>query len=183
MSRFGILSYPGIGHLHPLTALGRELASRDHTVTVFQVADVDVEHLVRAAGLRFHQIDERDFPAGTLRVLDERLRRLHGSEAMESVFDRIRQNSKIVLRDGPSAIRSEKIDALIVDQAEFAGGSVAECLGLPFVTAILTLPLNLQSNVPFFEYPAESELRVRARRRDTAGNLRLGASRKPEFSR
>jgi zeaxanthin glucosyltransferase len=39
MSRFGILSFPGTGHLHPLTALGRELASRDHTVTIFQVAD------------------------------------------------------------------------------------------------------------------------------------------------
>jgi zeaxanthin glucosyltransferase len=48
MSRFGFLSFPGTGHLHPLTALGRELASRDHTVTVFQVADV--EHLVLAAG-------------------------------------------------------------------------------------------------------------------------------------
>jgi hypothetical protein len=38
MSHFGILSFPGTGHLHPLTALGRELASRNHTVTIFQVA-------------------------------------------------------------------------------------------------------------------------------------------------
>jgi zeaxanthin glucosyltransferase len=123
MSRFGILSFPGTGHLHPLTALGRELVRRDHTVTIFQVADV--EHLIDAAGLRFHRIGESDFPSGTLRVLDERLSRLHGSQAMEFIFKRIRQNSKIVLRDAPMAVRSERVDALIVDQAEFAGGSVA----------------------------------------------------------
>jgi zeaxanthin glucosyltransferase len=93
---------------------------------------------------------------------------------MDSVFDRMRQNSRMVLRDAPNAILSEKIDALIVDQAEFAGGSVAECLGLPFVTAILTLPLNLKSNFPFSESPAESELSVRATRRNAPGNSRLG---------
>jgi zeaxanthin glucosyltransferase len=41
MSHFGILSFPGTGHLHPLIALGRELVRRGHQVTVFQVADVD----------------------------------------------------------------------------------------------------------------------------------------------
>jgi zeaxanthin glucosyltransferase len=172
MSHFGILSFPGTGHLHPLTALGRELASRNHTVTIFQVADL--EHLIRAAGLRFRQIGERDFPSGTLRSLDERLSRLQGSEAMESVFDRIRQNSQIVLRDAPNAIRSEKVDVLIVDQAEFAGGSIAEFLGLPFITAILTLPLQLRSDIPFFECPAKREPNLRERLPNVCRNSRLG---------
>ncbi|MBV8225378.1 MAG: MGT family glycosyltransferase, partial [Verrucomicrobia bacterium] len=86
MSHFGILSFPATGHLHPLTALARELLRRRHTVTVFQVADV--QHLMDRAGLRFHQIGELDFPPGTLQVLNERLSRLHGPEAMEFVFQR-----------------------------------------------------------------------------------------------
>jgi zeaxanthin glucosyltransferase len=172
MSHFGILSFPGTGHLHPLTALGRELVRRDHTVTIFQVADV--EHLVRAAGLRFHQIGELDFPLGTLRYLDEQLSSLHGSQAMEFVFERICQNSKIVLRDGPIAIGSERVDALIVDQAEFAGGSVAEYLGLPFVTAILTLPLNLHSSFSFCGFRAPTDEGVGRRGRCTGSNTRLG---------
>jgi zeaxanthin glucosyltransferase len=57
MSHFGILIFPGTGHLHPLTAFGRELVRRDHTVTIFQVADV--EPLILGAGLRFHRIGER----------------------------------------------------------------------------------------------------------------------------
>jgi zeaxanthin glucosyltransferase len=149
MSHFGILSFPGTGHLHPLTALGKELASRGHEVTVFQVADV--EPLVRASGLGFHRIGALDFPPGKLRSLDARLSRLHGEKAMHFVFSRMYENSRLVLRDAPAAIRFEGIDGLIVDQTEFAGGSVADSLGIPFVTAILTLPLNMESHVPFSE--------------------------------
>jgi len=171
MSHFGILSFPGTGHLHPLTALGRELARRDHKVTIFQVGDV--EYLVRAAGLRFHQIGTQDFLLGTLRVLDEKLSRLDGPEAMDFVFERIHRNSQIVLRDAPNAIRSQGIDAVIVDQAEPAGGSVADHLGLPFVTAILTLPLSGHSGFPFFGFRTESEWGGDARGLSVTGNSRL----------
>jgi zeaxanthin glucosyltransferase len=152
MSRFGIFSFTGTGHLHPLMALGRELVRRGHEVVVFQVANV--EPLVCAAGLEFHRIGDRKFPLGSLRPLDRTLGRLQGAQALAFIFERFRQNSAIVLREGPVAVRSESIDVLIVDQAELAGGSVAERVGLPFVTAICTLPLNLDANVPFFSFNA-----------------------------
>jgi zeaxanthin glucosyltransferase len=170
--RFGILSFPGRGHLYPLTALGRELATRDREVTVFQVTDV--EQLVRASGLRFHLIGGQELPLGTLRVLDDKLSRLQGPEAMNFVFERIRQNAQVVLRDASDAIRSEQIEALIVDQAEFAGGSVAEYVGVPFVTAILTLPLNLHSSFPFPGFRARSEKGAGFRGQNGAGDSRLG---------
>ena len=170
--RLGIVCFPGRGHLYPLTALGRELATRDHEVTVFQVPDL--EPLVRATGLGFRQIGRRDFPLGTLRVLDEKLSRLQGPVAMNFVFERIRWSSQLVLRDAPKAIRSEQIEALLVDQAEFAGGSVAEHLGVPFVTAILTLPLDLHSSLPFGRLWVETEEDLGLRDRNPAGNSRLG---------
>jgi zeaxanthin glucosyltransferase len=155
MSHFGILSFPATGHLHPLTALGRELVRRGHQVTVFQVADV--EPLIRAAGLGFRQIGNREFPLGSLRPLDKTLGRLQGMKALDFIFQRFCQNSAMVLRDAPHALGAERIDALIVDQAEFAGGSVAERIGLPFVTAILTLPLNLDPCVPFCAFHSQPE--------------------------
>jgi zeaxanthin glucosyltransferase len=169
MSRFGILSFPGTGHLHPLTTLGRELVRRGHQVTVFQVADV--EPLIRAAGLGFHQIGAREFPLGSLRPLDQTLGRLQGMRALGFIFQRFCQNSAMVLRDAPNAIRSEQIDALIVDQAEFAGGSVAERLGLPFVTAILTLPLNLDPDVPFCAFHSRFEVGGEAPARNVMRNV------------
>ena len=95
MSHFGILSFPGTGHLHPLTTLGRELVRRGHQVTVFQVADV--EPLIRAAGLGFRQIGGREFPLGSLRPLDQALSRLQGMKALNFIFQRFCQNSAMVL--------------------------------------------------------------------------------------
>jgi len=173
MSHFGILSFPVTGHLHPLTALGRELKRRDHRVTVFQVADI--EPMVRSAGLAFHLIGEREFPLGSLRPLDQRLGRLRGMEALGLIFKRFGCNSEMILRDAPQAIRSESVDALIVDQAEWAGGSVAEILQLPFITAILTLPLHLEPNVPFCAFHEGVIGGFRQRLQTAAGNLRVWA--------
>jgi zeaxanthin glucosyltransferase len=171
MSHFGIVSFPATGHLHPLTALGRELVTRGHQVTVFQVADVGP--LIRTAGLGFRQIGNREFPLGTLRPLDKTLGRLQGRKALNFIFQRFCQNSAMVLRDAPHAIRSERIDALIVDQAEFAGGSVAERIGLPFVTAILTLPLNLDPCVPFCAFHSQPEAGKGAPTRNLIRNTRI----------
>ena len=64
--RIGILSFSSPGHFYPLTALGRRLQSRGHDVVYFQVADL--ESPIRAAGLRFRQIGQHDFPLGSLRA-------------------------------------------------------------------------------------------------------------------
>ncbi|MBV9998492.1 MAG: glycosyltransferase [Verrucomicrobia bacterium] len=172
MSHFGILSFPGTGHLHPLTALGRALVRRGHQVTVFQVPDA--ERLVRAAGLGFWPIGKADFPLGTLRVQDQRLGRLQGMQALGFIFERFCRHSAVVLREAPGALRSAGVDGLVVDQAEFAGGTVAERLGLPFATAILTLPLNLDPRVPFCAFHAGPQPGPWARLRTQAGNARVG---------
>jgi hypothetical protein len=113
--------------------------------------------LIRAAGLGFRQIGGREFPSGSLRPLDQALGRLQGMKALNFIFQRFCQNSAMVLRDAPHALRAERIDALIGDQAECAGGSVAERIGLPFVAAILTLPLNLDPCVPFSAFHSQPE--------------------------
>jgi hypothetical protein len=78
--RIGILSFSSPGHFYPLTALGRRLQSRGHDVVFFQVADL--ESSIRAAGLRFRQIGEHDFPLGSLRTRDEECGKLEGLTAL-----------------------------------------------------------------------------------------------------
>src|SRR5580765_8264885 len=78
--RIGILSFSSPGHYYPLTALGRRLQSRGHDVVYFQVADL--EFPIRAAGLRFRQIGEHDFPLGSLRARDEEGGKLEGLAAL-----------------------------------------------------------------------------------------------------
>src|SRR6516164_1762995 len=122
--RIGILSFSSPGHYYPLTALGRRLQSRGHEVVYFQVADL--ERPIRAAGLEFRQIGRVEFPAGSLRVRDEELGKLTGRAALRCGLRGIERKAEMLFRDAPAAIRDEGIDALIVDQIEMAGGTVAE---------------------------------------------------------
>ena len=146
MAHFGIFCFPGAGHLNPMLALGRELQRRGHEVTVFQIADV--ENAVRSAGLRFVQIGRTAFPPASLRKLDEELSRQKGVSVMRATLERINATARMVLEDGPDAVRGAGVDVLLVDQAEIAAGSVAHYLGIPFLNVICHPPVNASDQVP-----------------------------------
>ena len=54
MTHFGILCPPAIGHLNPMCALAKELQSRGHEVTLFQVPEM--EKKIKTTGLEFQAI-------------------------------------------------------------------------------------------------------------------------------
>jgi MGT family glycosyltransferase len=168
MRRIGILSFPSPGHFYPLTALGRRLQSRGHEVVYFQVADL--EPPIRAAGLKFRQIGREDFPPGSIRAQDEELGKLKGLAGLRCALRRLTRSATMVFRDAPAAIRDEGVDALVVDQVEMAGGTVAEHLGLPFVSAAAALPINLDASVPFVSLPWSHGFSRATRIRNRLGN-------------
>jgi zeaxanthin glucosyltransferase len=168
MRRIGILSSSSPGHYYPLTALGRRLQSRGHEVVYFQVADL--ERPIRAAGLPFRQIGREDFPLGSLRARDEELGKLEGLAALRCGLRGIERKAMMLFRDAPAAIRDEGVDSLLVDQIEMAGGTVAEHLGLPFVSVAAALPINLNPSVPPVNLPWSHRTGVVARLRNRVGN-------------
>lgn len=147
MASFGAFCFPGTGHLNPLTALAHALQRRGHQVTIFGIVDIQAD--VVAAGIRFHQIGGEDYPAGTLRSLDERLAKLKGIAAFRFTLERIRMTMRMTLRDGPEAVRAANVEALLVDEAEFAG-NVADHLGLPWISIALIPPLLFDDRFPPF---------------------------------
>jgi MGT family glycosyltransferase len=168
MRRIGILSFPSPGHFYPLTALGRRLQSRGHEVVYFQVADL--EPPIRAAGLEFRQIGREDYPPGSIRAQDEELGKLKGLAGLRCALRRLIRNAMMVFRDAPAAIRDSGVDALIVDQIEMSGGTVAEHLRLPFVSAAAALPINLDASVPFVSFPWSHGFGRATRIRNLLGN-------------
>ena len=56
--KIGFISLPLTGHLNPMTALARQLQSRQHEVVFFGVPDA--EPIVRAANLDFVPFGEKD---------------------------------------------------------------------------------------------------------------------------
>jgi zeaxanthin glucosyltransferase len=169
MSHLGFLSFPGTGHLNPLAALGRRLQRRGHQVTVFQIADL--ESTIRVAGLDFVQIGRKEFPPGTLRQLDQKLSRLSGFAAVRYTAKRVLAGSIMALDDAPGAMRDAKIDALVVDQVELAGGTIADYLKMPFVNLALAMPIHLEGNVPFFAFNWRNGSSPLHKIRNQLGNL------------
>ncbi len=147
MTKFGAFCFPATGHLNPMTALAHSLELRGHQVVLFGIADT--EERVRDAGISFHCIGAEDYPLGSLGKLDERMARLKGVEALRFTLQRVRDSARMVLRDGPKAVRAAGVDALLVDEADFAG-SVGDYLGLPWISIALLPPLVHDDRFPPF---------------------------------
>jgi zeaxanthin glucosyltransferase len=146
MAHFAIICPPVSGHLDPLAALGRALLRGGHRVTVFHVRDLEPK--VRAHGLEFVPLGNDDFPAGTLHTTVTKLATLKGSESLKFAIQCASAISYSILHDGPAALRSAGVDVALVDQNEPAGGSVAEYLGMPFLSVCTSLPLNREPLIP-----------------------------------
>ena len=147
-----------------MTALAHSLQLRGHEVVLFGIADTAAA--VRAAGIRFQQIGADDYPPGTLKKLDEQIARLRGIAAFRFTLDRVRNSMHMVLRDGPEAVRISGVEALLVDEAEFAG-NVADHLGLPWISIALIPPLLFDDRIPpfWFGWAARQDWLSRSRNR------------------
>jgi len=108
----------------------------------------DLESKIRQEEIEFWPIGQSDHPAGSLPVSLAKLGTLHGSAALRFTIDAVAKTTTMFCRDLPAAARAARVDALIVDQTEPAGGSVAEHLGLPFVTVANALTINRDPIAP-----------------------------------
>jgi len=142
----GIVSPPVSGHINPFAALGRELKRRGHRVTWFHMEDLAGR--IQREDLDFQAIGQTDHPLGSLPESLSQLGRLQGWPALRFTINAIRKTTEMLCRDLPEAVRRAGVDALLVDQTEPAGGSVAEHLGMPFITVCNALALNRDPYVP-----------------------------------
>jgi zeaxanthin glucosyltransferase len=147
MARLGAFCFAATGHINPMTALARRLQARGHEVILFGIRDIEAR--VRAAGVGFCPIGGDDYPLGTLDGLDHALAEKKGLETFRFTVDRVKNTALMILRDGPLAVRRAGIDALLVDEADM-GGTVAEYLGLPFVSIAFFPPLIQGDLIPPF---------------------------------
>lgn len=146
MAHLGIICPPGVSHLNSMTAFGYELKQRGHQVTLVGVYEAQAQ--TEAAGLQFWPIGQTEFPLGSTSQALEKLGQLSGVAAVRYTFQLIRNGAAMVLREAPAAIRQAGIDALLVDQASPEGGTVADYLGLPFISVCNALLLNREPKVP-----------------------------------
>jgi zeaxanthin glucosyltransferase len=162
-----------------MMALCRELQRRNHNIVFFQVLDTQAK--VRAAGFECRTIGRERFPLGRLAKEFQRLGELSGKEALHHTVELIRESTLINLQEIPEHLRKSPVDALLIDELYYEGGSIAESLRLPFVTISNALILREESGVPPFltawKYGASAILCLRNR----LGYFFLNRLRKPKI--
>lgn len=179
MARIGAFCFPGTGHINPMTALARRLQKRGHEVVIFGIADTQAR--VRAAEVDFSLIGEQDYPLGTLQKLDRRLGELKGLETFRFTVERVKNTARMVMRDGPDAVRRANLDAMLIDEADM-GGTVAEHVRLPFVSIAFYPPMVSDDRIPPFCFGWKASLSWYSRLRNRLGAKLLSRVASPIFA-
>jgi len=108
----------------------------------------DLEPKVLSEGLEFFTLGGHHFPRGTLADSIAKMAQLRGISSLTYAIECECRIANVILEYGPEAFRRAGVDALLVDQNEPAGGSVAEYLTLPFASICTSLPLNRERLIP-----------------------------------
>ncbi len=146
MAHFGLICPPASSHLPGLASIGRELLRRGHQITGFNIPDA--EKILRAEGISFHAIGIREHPLGSFKAFSEKITELQGLNALRFGLRPALSEIDTLLSEGPTALRSSKVDALIVDQGQPAGSTLADILNVPFFTVCNASPANQEPSVP-----------------------------------
>jgi zeaxanthin glucosyltransferase len=146
MAHFGLICPPTASHVTGLTTIGRTLCERGHRATVFNI--LDVESLALAEGVGFQPLGVHDHPRGSVRRYAEQLAAASPLTAMKRGLEIAVAEIEMLLRDAPEALRSGGVDALLVDQGEAAGSTLAEALGIPFFTICNATAAEFEPSVP-----------------------------------
>lgn len=168
MTHFGIICPAAPSHLNLFTTLGYELKQRGHRVSLIGIEYAREKAIT--AGLEFQAIGQADFSEGTTRKSLDKLADLSGFLGLLYSMRFLGvQAVRTCLQDAPEVIRSTGIEALLVDQVSFEGGTIAEHLKIPFVSVCSAVTLNRSRGIPPFITPWHYDPSWRGEVRDRIG--------------
>ena len=142
MTRFGVLSYKGSGHLNPLIALSRQLKARGHRVTFF--LNPELEQRVLQHGLEFYPIEVLSSSKTALARPKPKTR----IGQIQAAVHHIAEQMEAFLHAYPPAIQAAGVDVVIVGEISLTGPTVAEMLRLPYFIVSSSIPHNFGWDAP-----------------------------------
>lgn len=146
MARIGFITLYATGHLNPSIVLAQALKQRGHEVVFFNI--LNVREAISSAGLSFVPFGEAEYPVGALKPTMKKIAELSGPAAFAYYVERMALFFSTSFRDLPELILREKVDLLVVDQVQYGGGTIAEHLGIPFISLANALLVNREDVIP-----------------------------------
>jgi MGT family glycosyltransferase len=132
MNHVGVICPNTPGHVNAMLALADATRARGHRVTFFLLGKPPAS--IATAGFETVSLGGTVFPADEYQAELQKLGSLQDRAALKHTL--------------AIGARAAGVTALVVDQASFPGGTVADQLGLPFATVCNALLLNPDPAVP-----------------------------------
>ena len=146
MARIGLLTLYATGHLNPSLTLARALQRHGHEVVFFNLPDVAAQ--IEAGGCHAVSYGAEEYPSGSLAASMQKTAELSGPAAFAHYVQRMVTLFRAGFRDLPDLLRGAGLDLLIVDQVHYAGATLAEHVGIPFVSLANALLVNREDVIP-----------------------------------
>ncbi len=171
MAHYAIICPDDAGHLLSMGPLGTELVRRGHRVTLVGLARS--EALAKQQNLEFYEVnaDGVPYPFSLPVWLAFQLVGAAGTATMRRWFY---WRTELTLRLMPQALRDLAVDGVLIDHVVTSGPTVAQRVGLPFVTVSTALPWLGEPDVPphFTAWPLAQSRYDRLRNRIGYGGWR-----------
>jgi MGT family glycosyltransferase len=164
--KIAFISLPVFGHLTPMSALARELRSRDHDVVFISL--LATEDFVRhVAKLPFLPCCEKELPAEAMKEIAQQMSLRQGQEALEFTLRAIASMTDILFDSLPGILEKEGIDALVLDTYHFYMELVPIKLGIPYAHVSNAIHFDYSGATPLciYDWPHESTPEALARNR------------------
>jgi len=147
------------GHLNPMTALARHLQARNHEVVFL--------YSTEANGLPFVPGPEKDHINENRTEQSKR----HGEDALRSGVRQVLAQTETILKSLPETVRTNGVDALLLDTVQFYAELGPMQLGMPYVQVSNGLHLDYSGYTPLCVYgwPHETTPAALARNREGVG--------------
>jgi zeaxanthin glucosyltransferase len=148
--KIGFIGLPSPGHLNPMSALARQLQSRNHEVVLF--SPPVGEPFARAAGLPFVPIAEKEFSTERVAELVGKISRIKGEEGLQFTVNAVAALNEVKWRTLPDLLSSNGIDTLVVDNYDFYGEIIPKRLRMPYAVVSNALHFDYSGYAPLCVY-------------------------------
>lgn len=161
MTHFAVIAPAFPSHFRVFQALGLELIERGHQVTFFH--QVDAAAWLDDPRIAFEVVGASTHPVGSLAATLRCAANPVGPLGLRRLIADMARTTDMLCSELPARLDALKVDAMLCDQMEAAGGLVAEATGRPFVSVACALPVNREPGVPLPVMPMAFEDSERAR--------------------
>jgi MGT family glycosyltransferase len=157
--KIGFICINAPGHLNPMTALARQLQSRNHEVIFLYSSE--------AAGLPVFPHEKNSAEQDTTQNAITEVSKMQGEDALQFGVKAIMGFTESILTSLPAVVAETGVEALLIDSGHFYVELGAMALGIPYIHVSNAMHSDYSGYTPlcFYDWPHQHTAEAFARNR------------------